>query len=102
MNTIRKGLTIGLLVMAVSPSNVSFAKGCSTNGGVAVTNGVVTVRDVQYMLRRAGVYFGPINGIVDCTYHRAVGNLQAEIGATIDGFVGSDTLTALRDWNGRD
>ena len=102
MTTMLKCLTFGLLVaMAISPStaNISFARGCSTNGGVAVTNGVVTVRDVQRMLRRAGFYDGAINGVVDCDYHRAVGDLQTEIGATIDGFVGPDTLNALRDWN---
>lgn len=69
--------------------------------GAAIQNGLISVRDVKFVLQGLGRYPGPVNDEADDLYFQAVGDFQISQSIDADGLVGPVTYQKLREaWPG--
>ena len=55
------------------------------------------IRSVQELLKAAGYYAGPIDGVAGGMTERAVLGFQRKQGITVDGMIGPEVIRALED-----
>lgn len=71
--------------------------GLSANGSMIIGSKGAGVVEVQQLLKNLGYYTGLIDGYYSSSVASAVRRFQERNGLTVDGKVGKETLTALRD-----
>ena len=67
----------------------------SSNEEIVITASQSENKQIQQRLKELGYYTGNIDGIIGSQSLRAIKNFQRDYGLTVDGIVGTKTLSAL-------